>query len=292
MVTERLSRDASQQGPSPADGGLDFEIVDSTSAGQRQQERELLADAGADAGQPVEQARPQPEDQAPPEPQPETEKAPGETQPKPEQRGGRTYSQEEVSKMQAAWARQVQQARRNAEQADRQLKQFNLDASVEAAMRQQEQQLSSRMTPEQAREAVRSPQNAQLVRRALVSQHALLVAEAGRRHAADQQEKQAKYIVAQTLMRQHGVPEEDFATLSSAPTPSAMVQLARRLGGNSGEAMLSRVPPETPETELENGYYAGPAPENESRRLGRIRSKPSWEWTDADLRFMRTGEVR
>ena len=123
-------------------------------------------------------------------------------------------------------------------------------------------------------------------------QQALLMAEAGRRHAAGQQEKQAKFIVARTLAQQNGVPEDDFEILSSAPTPAAMAQLARRLGGRSGEAMRSRVPPETAQTQLENGYYAGPAPESPSRRLDRIRSKPSWEWTDADLRYMRTGEVK
>jgi hypothetical protein len=194
--------------------------------------------------------------------------------------------------MQAAWARQVQEARRNAEQAGQRLQQFNLDAAVEATLRQQEKQLASRMSPEQAQQLARSPQNAQLIRHTLASQHALLMAEAGRRYAARQQEKQAKFIVARTLAQQNGVPADDFELLSSAPTPSAMVQLARRLGGRSGQALRSRVPAETPQTELENGYYAGPAPENPSRRLDRIRSKPSWEWSDADLRYMRTGEVR
>ena len=71
-----------------------------------------------------------------------------------------------------------------------------------------------------------------------------------------------------------------------------MQSLARRLGGKGTAAMRDRVPPETPQTQLENGYNAGPAPESPDRRLERIRAKPSWEWTEADLRYMKTGEVR
>lgn len=204
----------------------------------------------------------------------------------------RSYSQYEVSKMQAAWARQIDDARRQASQAGDQLHQFNMDAAVEAMLRKQELELTAPEGAGQAEKLARSPQNAALARQSIANQQRLIQSEAGKQAAVEQQERQAKFIVAQALMRENGVAPGDFELLASASTPAAMKQLALRLSGKDASAMRDRVPPETSRTELENGYHAGPAPESADRRLERIRTKPSWEWTDADLRYMKTGEVR
>jgi hypothetical protein len=194
--------------------------------------------------------------------------------------------------MQSAWARQISDARKTASQASDQLKKFNLDAAVEAQVRKQETQLAPGVGAEEARRRARSPQNQQLVRERLAGQHQLLQAEVGRRQATHMQERQAKFIVARSLMQEHGLNANDFETLAAAPSPKAMTQLARRLSATGPTAMRGRVPAESPETQLENGIYAGPATETGDRKLERIRSKPSWEWSDADLRYMQTGNAR
>lgn len=194
--------------------------------------------------------------------------------------------------MQAAWARQIEDARQSAAKASDQLQQFNMNAAVEAMLKKQETEMTARVGAEQAEQLVRSPQNASLVRQSIASQQLLQRSEAERTQAIEQQEQQARFMVAQSLAREHGVAPDDFEVLAAAPTPKVMQSLARRLGGKGVNAMRDRVPPETAQTQLENGYHAGPQPENADRRLERVRSKPSWEWTEADMRYMKTGEVR
>ena len=289
MVSETLIDNASRPGSGVVAGGLEFEITDSTSSEQVAREQMLLSDNATETESV--------ESQAPRQPGPDD----GGEQRHPVDPGNespaqvskrRTYSQEEVSKMQAAWSHQIEDARKTAVQAGDQLRQFNLDAAVEAMLRKQESELATSIGTEQALKLTRSPQNTSLVRQSLLSQQRLAEAESARNAAEAQQEAQAKFVVANALIREHGLTQDDFEILSMAHTPAAMQKLARRLVGKHDAAMRERVPPETPETELENGFRAGPAPESADRRLERIRSRPSWEWTEADLRFMKTGEVK
>lgn len=293
MASETLTENASRQLLGAAESDLRFEIVDETSDEQVAREQRLLAANQQEDTTPGPQARnqPQPEQHVEPQEDPETGADENEV-PRRLPVEHRTYSQDEVSKMQAAWARQIEDARRSANQAGEQLLQFNMNAAVEAMLKKQELELAARVGPIEAEKLARSPQNASLVRQSIANQQRLMQSEAGKREAVEQQERQAKFIVAQSLMRDNGVSPNDFQLLSSAPTPAAMRQLALRLGGKDAAAMRDRVPPENPQTELENGYHAGPAPESADRRLERIRAKPSWEWTEADLRYMKTGEVR
>ncbi len=293
MVSEPLVDDVSQRRTESAGNGLEFEIVDETSPEQVAKEQQLLA--------PVEQEESATESLAREKPQPENgeepraaqkqdseirQESPGEPQPP------RTFTQNEVSKMQAAWSRQIEEARQDSEKASAQLQRFNVDAAVEAMLKKQEAELTTSVGADRAGQLVRSPHNAALVRKSIATQQLLTRSESDRRQAVEQQERQAQFVVAQALARAHGVPSEDFELLAAASTPKAMQSLARRLGGEGTAAMRDRVPPETPQTQLENGYNAGPAPESPDRRLERIRAKPSWEWTEADLRYMKTGEVR
>ncbi len=293
LVSEPLVDDASRQETGPAGNGLEFEIVDQTSAEQVTREQKLLAPAGQTQSTIDSQARVEPESRlnAEPQVQPESD---SETQQQSaaESQQVRTYSQTEVSKMQAAWSRQIEDARQSASKAGEQLQQFNLDAAVEAMLKKQESELTARVGTEKAGQLARSPENTALVRQSITNQQLLQRSEAERTQAMQQQEQQARFIVAQSLAREYGVAPGDFELLASAATPKAMQGLARRLGGQGVDAMRNRVPTETSQTQLENGYHAGPQPENTERRLERIRAKPSWEWTEADLRYMKTGEVR
>lgn len=206
------------------------------------------------------------------------------------------YSHDEVAAMRAAWARQVDEARRDASRAGGQLNTVNLDAAVEAVLQQQERELAGSVGTEQAAKVARSPQNRSLIRQSITNQQRLMQSGSEQRRALEQQqdrqEQQARLIVARALAQENGVSTDDFDLLASASTPVAMKRLAMRLGGRDAKAMRQLVPPENDGTELENGYHAGPAPESAARRLERIRSRPSWEWTEADLRYMKTGEVK
>ena len=293
MVSETLTEDASRLTLGAAENDLVFEIVDETSSEQVAREQRLLATDQREDATSDPQARQQPQTEQHVEPLEEPKPAATEID-EPVQRPAehRSYTQDEVSKMQAAWARQIEDARRSASQAGEQLQQFNMDAAVEAMLRKQEQELTTSVGAEQAEKLARSPQNASIVRQSIANQQRLMQSEAGKSAAVEQQERQAKFIVAQSLMRENGVSLDDFELLTSASTPASMKRLALRLGGKDASAMRNRVPPENPQTELENGYHTGPAPESADRRLERIRAKPSWEWTESDLRYMKTGEVR
>ncbi len=293
MVSESVVSDVPGNTPETAQKGLDFEIVDETSAEQVKREQRLLASAPGDSPKPEPRVQSEPDPGTDIEPHVEAEPA-SESSPAPSARPQepRTYSQAEVSKMQAAWAKQIDQARRSESRANEQLRGFNVDAAVEAMLRSQEAELASEVGVEKASRLVRSLQNTAAVRKSIDTQQQLRRSEAGRMRAIEQRERQARFIVAQSLAKEHGVAADDFELLVSASTPKAMQGLAHRLGGAGKAAVRDRVPPETPQTQLENGYHAGPQPENAERRLDRIRAKPSWEWTEADLQYMKTGEVR
>lgn len=284
MVSETQSESPSLRDLAPAGGGTDFQIVDETSAEQVESERKLLNNKPQNAPRPENQPHRQPRSEANAQPDTTDKRTLSEA-------SQRTFTQDEVSKMQAAWSRQIGEARKTAEQATEQVQSFNLDAAVEANLRKQESQLAPGVGTEEARRRARSPENQSLVRERIASQHQLLQAEVGRRQAAVQQERQAKFVVARTLMQEHGLSADDFEVIASASTPQAMVKLARRLAPRDA-AMRDRVPPESHETQLENGIYAGPATETGDKKLERIRSRPSWEWSDADLRYMQTGNAR
>ncbi len=293
MVSESPAESFDQQSNPDSASELEFEIIDGTSPEQLERERELLSPTLDEAPEDDTQSR-EPEHDASEIERPlaDSDAIEDASKREPAQPEPRSYSQAEVSKMQAAWAKQIEQARRSEAAASKQLERYDLDAAVEATLRTQERELAAEVGPDAASQTVRSPRNAALVRQTLATQQQLKRSEAERTHAVQQQELQARYIVAQSLAREHSVAPEDFEALASASTPRAMQNLARRLGKASSGTARDRVPAETPQTELENGYSAGPQPETPQRRLQRIREKPSWEWTEADLRYMKTGEVR
>lgn len=292
MVSQQI--DESPQGLQPSAGGLpEFRILDSTSTEQLELESELDVEAGQVEIEDVDGADAEREEaprrgvaEAP------VEQAAVRETPAP---AVRTFSQDEVAKMQSAWMRQIQQSERDRVAAEEDRDRFNLDAEVESRLRQQEAQLAAQYGEEDARKIARSPDNVDAVRneRTLSQENGRLRAAFASQQVT--QEQQAKGIVAQQLMSQHGLQTDDYGLLLETTSVQGMQSLARRLSNQTlanrqqRQEKLARVPAETRETALETGHSNGAAPESFERRLTRIRQKPSYEWTDSEYEFMRNG---
>jgi hypothetical protein len=86
--------------------------------------------------------------------------------------------------------------------------------------------------------------------------------------------------------------------LLAAPTPAHMERLAQRLGSKkpatteAKQAVRGQVPVETDKTKLESGVVTAAAPESFERMVERLNATPSWEWSERDREFMRTGRVK
>ena len=293
MVT-RQTENSQQDLPDGSDGLPEFNIQDTTTP-------EQLAIEGKDDGQAdqpevetpqveTEQvASPDTEQETPPPPAVE---APAE-QPTPEVEQPRSFSQEEVSKMQSNWMRQLNETNEANIRLKVEQDRFNLDTEVEVRLKQQEAQLAAQYGEADAQKIVRAPDNVTAVRQAqtLAQENARLKADAT---SSDQmQEQTAKGIIAQQVMARHGLETADYEHLLATTTPQAMETLAGRLSSNNQaqnqkQEKLARVPAETPETALESGHSTGSAAESWDDKLTRIRQKPSSEWSDADHDFMRS----
>ena len=72
-----------------------------------------------------------------------------------------------------------------------------------------------------------------------------------------------------------------------------MEKAAKRLGRQKAadaKAVADRralVPAETKATSLESGISGSSSPESDEARLERINRTPSWEWSDADYKYMK-----
>ena len=286
MVQPTLSQTPQQ---SQEDGSGDFEIIDETSSEQVAVEQQVIAgqpitesreDSNLEpAGEPIEESAPA-ETPAPApvgQPTPPAPQAP--TQPI------RTYSQEEYSRAQAAWERQIAEARKESTAAQQRMAQFDLDTAVETQLRGQEQNLESSLGEDEARRVVRTPENEQEVRSGVEAKQQLAQYQAAFAAQDVQQEQQAKYQVMDGFARQYNLSQDDLKVLLSINDPHAMEAAAARLG--SGGAPM--VPPENPQTQLESGVPSASAPESSDALIERLNNTPAWDWTESDERFMRTG---
>lgn len=286
MVQPTFSQTPQQ---SQEDGSGDFEIIDETSPEQVAVEQQVLA------GRPITESR----EGSSPEPvdEPVKESAPtempasapaGETTPPAPQAPTqpiRTYSQEEYSRAQAAWERQITEARKQSEAAQQKIAQFDLNASVETQLRAQEINLEPTLGQDEARRIVRTPENEQEVRSGVEAKQQLAQYEAAFAAQEVQQEQQAKYQVIDGFARQYKLSQNDMKVLLSINDPYAMEAAAARLGSNGA----SMVPRENPQTQLESGVPSASAPESPDALIERLNNTPAWEWTESDERFMRTG---
>lgn len=298
MVNQQLEEKSSQGLEQDSDGLDDFQVVDSTSEEQRQIEAELdneisqseetqaVADVDGERvpmGRDTErQVQPGSQIQAPAKPEVEQ---PSTTQPQ-----ERLFTQAEISKMQSAWMKEIQAAKFEAQKA-RETYEFN--TAVEDQLRQQEEQYAAQYGEDEARKAVRNQQNVAKVRADVEMQQENKRLREQMTQQQSSVEQQAKQIVAGQVMQQFGLQQTDYEIIMSASTPQAMALLGQRLGQQQTQqrqqrdGQRARVPAETRNTSLETGRSTGAAPESWEQKLNRIRQKPSWQWTDDEIRFMR-----
>lgn len=291
--------------------GLDdsFQVVDETPDEQRQLETEL--DSGTERPEreiqdPLEQGAVEPEAESQestdtedaqvqqperPEATPEPE-TPAETPP-----AARTYSVEEVARIQAAKDRERDDERRRANELQAQLDARNLEAEVEAAVRRQEAQLAPSLGDEEARRVARDPNNVANIRanQQAVQENAQLKRE--RQQDTERAEADAKQIIARQLMDRFHLQTNDYELLLGTTTPAAMQSLAQRLQTQTlnqrqqEQERKARVPAETPETQLESGHSTGRAPETPERRIHRLNQMDASDWSDEEWKFMRDGRM-
>ncbi len=302
MVTQReeTSQDALRQ--SDADLQDDFKIVDETTPEQLEIEAELDAEAGQVIEPETEQSEfgnASPEPEAPEvQSQPQAE-APVEPEPVVEQQPlARTYSVDEVAKIQSAYDTRLREQQDRERRLQEQLDARNLEAEVEAALRRQEAQLAQSVGEEEASRIARDSQNVASVRSAYQSAQRAARLERELAERDMRAEEQAKQIYARQLMDQNGLQTADYGLLLNTFSPDGMRELASRLANQTlnqrkqQEERRRRVPPETPGTQLTNGHSDGAASETPAQALARINAKQAVDWTDADWEFMRTGVVK
>ena len=253
----------------------DFPILDETAPEQVAIEEKVMA------GEPVVQSGAAPE----------VVEAPAAPAPAPQVQPTRVYSDEQVRQMQSSWDRQISQERQRAAASERRLQEFDLGASVEAHLRSQETRLEPTLGADEARKMVRTPENERQVRESVTAQQQLRVMTEQQRTTATEQEFNAMIMTAQSFVQRYGVSTADAELLLSAQTPVQMERLAQRLGvkATTASALMGQVPIETANTKLESGMSGTAAPESLDRMAQRLNTKPSWEWTQREREFMRTG---
>ena len=248
--------------------------------------------------------------EAPPVSQTPTPVEPPKAEPQPEAPKVRTYSEEEWRKAQSSWQRQIQAEKDRAAAAQKQLDAFNLDAEVEMRLRRQEAKYEAQYGADDARKIVRDPDNVQSVKASVQAEQQLKQAqETERQYASATRQSLLGQFINQTVT-QNQLEPDDAQALMALVTPAALSDndaflatgnaigaLAARLGSKTRttaaaeQAKRKLVPPETAATKPETGASPGSGPMNHDQMLARVRQKPSWEWTDKEREFMRTGRV-
>lgn len=278
------------------DDGLDpIEIDDQTS------EEQLAIEAQADE-KPTDEKESestdgdepaQPEDRAP---EPETP-----SEPEPELPQQRTYTEEEVEQLK----RQIQSARdREVEQYRQQVEKFNMDAAVEAHLRQIEQGLvqSNQMDEQEAHERVFTEANRQQARKELEQAKKLQEYEQReqRRQFDDDQRKAYELFggYAKQVQEKLSLDRDDMEILiSQVPEQWQSLDHLERFSQTFAQQAIrlsrrkkaSRVPNGTPQTRLETGHSSGNGRESVTQRIARLNETDVTEWSEADEKFMRTG---
>ena len=267
----------------------DFPILDETSAEQVAIEEKVMAGepiVQPEVAETAETAAPETTPAATPAVAAATPTAPVEEKPV-----QRVYTDEQVRQMQSSWDRQISQERQRAAASEKRLQEFDLNASVEAHLRTQERQLEPSVGADEARKAVRTPENERQAREIVGAQQQVRVLTEQQRATGVEQEFNAMLVVAQGFVQRYGVPVEDAELLLTAPGPVQMEKLAQRLGvkATTKTAVKGQVPVENAKTQLESGMSGTSAPESLDRMAQRLNTKPSWEWTPREVEFMRTG---
>ena len=277
-----------QVAPPPEDMADEALIEDTTTPEVLAQEAAVLAGTAPDAVEVPE--APAAEAPAEPAPPPPAEPSAPETPPAPQPR---TYSEAEVRQMQATARGRVEAERKQADAVRQRLAALDLDARVEAHVRTEEQRLAQTMGADEARAYARSPERLQQVRGHFTAEQRLQEIEAQRTNDLFEREVGAMVQTAMMFQQRYNVADEDMEVLMATTTPQAMEKAAKRLGSVKAEAAKAvaerraQVPAETKQTSLESGISSSSSPESDEARLERINRTPSWEWSDADFKYMK-----
>lgn len=289
---------------SDGDDGLgDFEINDTTSEEQLERERSMSTSSEADDAtdddgeESQEDDKPdQPESEAPETDQPLDQGEQPQTPPEPQTPPARTYTQEEVSKMQSSWTREIQERQERIEK-------FDMDSAVEAQLQKLEQTWAPNLGEDEARRQVRDPRVRQELetryrRDRQLEQLQQRVAHQEVQQGTDQLLKGMAGWIKQ-LKQEHGLNDTDVremvelipdATFERQDTYEQMGVRLAKLAAQRGKLRKGqRVPPENTKTRLESGQPSGNGRETAAQRIERLNFTPASEWSDADERFMRTG---
>jgi len=218
----------------------------------------------------------------------------------------RTFSQEEWSKRESAYRRQVEDVRRELEGIKQRDVQQSIDAEVETTLRSHEQQLTQSLGPEEAARVVRDPSRVEQVRRGI---------EANKQLGQMQQQAQnAERIAATQLLHgyidnvrgTHGLTKAQAERLQSVINPGSFASREAFMAtGNAIDVLgaelaqgakaqqeleklrLSRVPAGSRTTRLETGE-SEVAPDSDLARSNRIMAVTNWDTLSReDREFMR-----
>lgn len=308
MTTER--QQPTQELDEPADGLDQFEITDNTSDEQRALEAQALSELDGD-DEPGEVPQAEQESEAPPEAQPVSQTPPEpEAEPTPEPEPTpqpRLEDSPQWKKAQASWQKQIDAERNQRLEAQKKLDAFNLETEVEARLRRQEAKLEPTYGADDAKRIARDPDYVAQVRAAVEGENAVKQAQETQKQSLVYTRQNILHGYVDNVVKGYGLDAEDGEALLSLITPAALndgdaatqvgiaiqnmsARLAKQRNSQAAaqKAVRDRVPAETPATRPETGRSPGDAPESNERKLARIRQKPSWEWTEDDLKFMRS----
>lgn len=294
MPDEERQEPEEELGPEGDDGLGDVEIIDETSPEQLARERAKAPvedESDSDEDKPDQPEAQAPEDETPPQSEEQPESPPEAQQPQP-----RTYTQEEFQKAQAAWTRQIQER-------EEQLQKFNMDAAVEAQIRNLEKQWAPQLGEDEARAQARDPRVKQELEKRYVANQELQQLKARVAHQ-DFREATQEAVMGMAgwlkqLKAEHHLTDTDLremaeyipdATYEDERTYTQMgVRLKKMAMQREKLRKSQRVPPETERTRLESGHPSGNGRETAAQRIERLNFTPIEEWSEADEQFMRTG---
>ena len=280
-----------QQVAPPAEDMADEALIEDTTTPEvLAQEAAVLAGTAPDVVEVPE--APAADTPAEPAATPEAQAAPTatETPPAPQPR---TYTEEEVRQFRDSARGRIEAERRQAEEARRALREVNREAMGEAALRQEEARLAPTMGADEARSFVRDPARVSAVRENATAKDELRALREQWAARDEDIEGASRVIFARLVTRENNLTAEDQEILATIGTPEGMEKTAKILGQRKTAKVKetadrrAQVPAETKATSLESGISGSSSPESDEARLERINRTPSWEWSDADYKYMK-----
>lgn len=207
---------------------------------------------------------------------------------------------EQTRGLQSTYDTRIAAAERAARIAQEQNDKFNLEASVETQLRQQERGLAREMGEEAAKQFVRSPENQEAIRSTFTqkAENSRLQLSVEQQTIQNRGQNMSGWL--NKLQQDHGLSDEDVVALSrtvtkeSLSTDESWIQtgealglMAERLKAAKTPSKKTLVPPETPETVPSDGRSTSDAPSDDNSLTASAQEKPLWAWTKEEHAAMR-----